>query len=716
MADNYGLLLAFALENKNNLVDLAKTINSWEWASVEPSTSEAYPIDAPDVANMLRGACGFRTLLMRDVFSTIDVPSRIVNFYDVPFQAGHTTLELYINNKWMWFDPTFGTFFSFGDDVTPISFAEARLNWPNVTVQQSSAPGWGGVFFDLNQAQSTAYSSLDSNLLYMPMAYGKNPLWVAGEVNTLYFGANAAYYSLEKAANEPIVTGNRSWQLLDDHLSDANTWIYYAGIVPTGDYNWLHYENFFKNGVIDFKWGRNDDGKLWFVDYDQGEYFQWTSQTVWVTKNYALESVTVINDDTSKSIKEYDALSAFNWLWKETCFNETGVRTDQIGLYDNNNSWHTYWDYNNQFGWNYKSSIYDASGLILTTVRINDDLSSSSIIWRSILQEGSSNDDGLTGNAGNNLIVGLDGNDVLYGLDDDDVLYGGAGNDFLVGGAGADLMYGGLGNDTYYIDDTGDVAYENLNEGLDTVYFSTSTYSLGDNIENGYINTAVAAKATGNALNNVIYAGSGNNVLDGGAGVDTVSYYYTAGKVNVSLSVATAQSTLGSGLDTLISIENLVGSNIGDDSLVGSNEANLIQGVGGNDALYGLGGNDTLLGGAGNDFLVGGAGADLMYGGSGSDTFYFGSLDEVGLGVNQDYIVDFDCQLDHLDFIGFDTNTLLEGTQPFSYLGTASFSGGAGELRFDNGTLWGDISGDMVADFGIKIIATGVLTDVNFIL
>ena len=325
-------------------------------------------------------------------------------------------------------------------------------------------------------------------------------------------------------------------------------------------------------------------------------------------------------------------------------------------------------------------------------------------------------DDSLVGSNEANVIQGMGGNDAIYGLGGNDALYGGAGNDSIEGGAGADQMYGGLGNDSYYIDNVGDVAYENLNEGLDTVYFSTPSYTLGDNIENAYINTAGPANATGNALNNVIYAGAGDNVMNGGAGNDTVSYYYSAGRVSVSLSVGAAQNTLGSGNDTLIGIENLVGSNVGDDSLVGSNEANVIQGMGGNDAIYGLGGNDALYGGAGNDSIEGGAGADQMYGGSGSDIFYFGSLDEVGLGVGQDSIADFDCQFDRLDFTGFDADSVLDGKQAFSFLGTANFSGEAGQLRLDSGTLWGDVSGDMIADFGIKITMTGVLADSNFIL
>jgi Ca2+-binding RTX toxin-like protein len=73
---------------------------------------------------------------------------------------------------------------------------------------------------------------------------------------------------------------------------------------------------------------------------------------------------------------------------------------------------------------------------------------------------------------------------------------------------------------------------------------STATlaaYTLTANVENGRILATVAANLTGNTLNNVLYAGAGNNVLDGGTGIDTVSYAYgLAGTSGVTVSLAVA--------------------------------------------------------------------------------------------------------------------------------------------------------------------------------
>jgi Ca2+-binding RTX toxin-like protein len=202
---------------------------------------------------------------------------------------------------------------------------------------------------------------------------------------------------------------------------------------------------------------------------------------------------------------------------------------------------------------------------------------------------GSAHADSLTGNAGANSLAG------------------GAGNDTLDGGAGADTMAGGNGNDSYFVDDIGDVVLETQAGlavgGTDTVHTSLASYTLGANVENGVIATGAAADLTGNALANVLTAGDGDNVLDGGGGNDQVSYASASSGVTVSLATSGPQNTVGSGTDTLISIESLLGSDWAD-SLTGSAWANRLNGGAGDDTLEGLGGNDNLTGGAGADTFV----------------------------------------------------------------------------------------------------------------
>jgi Ca2+-binding RTX toxin-like protein len=182
------------------------------------------------------------------------------------------------------------------------------------------------------------------------------------------------------------------------------------------------------------------------------------------------------------------------------------------------------------------------------------------------------------------------------------VLYTYGGDDSLDGGAGADTMIGGLGNDLYYVDAAGDVVVEAANEGIDSVYSYLGAYTLAANVENGRILSGSWANLTGNALDNFLYAGTGNNAINGGDGIDTVSFYYgVTGTSGVTASLLTGKAT-GSGSDTLTNVERLYGTENAD-SFTGDAKAN---------TLYTYGGNDILDGGLGNDVLTGGAGADAF--------------------------------------------------------------------------------------------------------
>ena len=117
----------------------------------------------------------------------------------------------------------------------------------------------------------------------------------------------------------------------------------------------------------------------------------------------------------------------------------------------------------------------------------------------------------------------------------------------------------------------------------------------------------------GNADSNYISGGSGNDILDGGDGDDVASYVTSANGVTLDLRVSSVQNTGGAGLDTLVSIENIDGSEF-NDTLTGNDRANIIVGGDGNDHLLGGLGIDTLVGGSGFDVLVGGGGLDRFEG------------------------------------------------------------------------------------------------------
>ena len=145
-----------------------------------------------------------------------------------------------------------------------------------------------------------------------------------------------------------------------------------------------------------------------------------------------------------------------------------------------------------------------------------------------------------TGNGGNNLILAGNGSDTLYGLDGDDTLNGGSGEFGADGNDGKDSLIGGNGNDTYrlkfYFSTLGgsvsDTVVEGVDGGFDTIeaFHSGVDLNLYSNVEalnNSYYSGSGVVKlgsyARGNALDNRLVTGIGEDRLDGGNGHDTLT-------------------------------------------------------------------------------------------------------------------------------------------------------------------------------------------------
>ena len=185
----------------------------------------------------------------------------------------------------------------------------------------------------------------------------------------------------------------------------------------------------------------------------------------------------------------------------------------------------------------------------------------------------------------------------------------------LDGGAGADTLAGGLGDDQYLVEDAGDVIVELGGEGTDSVLSSIS-WTLGAALENLSL-LGGAISGTGNELDNQIIGNDANNVLDGGAGADTL-----AGRLGDDLyAVDDAGDAIvesdGEGVDSVqSSISWTLGTALENLSLVagalsGTGNAldNQINGNDANNVLDGGSGADTLIGSLGDDqYLVDDAG------------------------------------------------------------------------------------------------------------
>ena len=206
------------------------------------------------------------------------------------------------------------------------------------------------------------------------------------------------------------------------------------------------------------------------------------------------------------------------------------------------------------------ASIYQGN------VTINNDLNGVDTISAMEIVAGSSDADTLSGGSDDNTLLGRDGNDTLRGNEGNDSLDGGAGDDTIKGGADIDSISGGDGDD-------------------------------------------------------LLFGEAGADIIDGGLGNDTADYSYE-GAIRTTLNQGTfvAVNVSGGDSDQIRNIENIKGSNTGDDSIGGDALVNTLDGQGGDDTLFGGEASDWLLGGAGDDTLKGGLGNDTLIGGTGNDT------------------------------------------------------------------------------------------------
>jgi Ca2+-binding RTX toxin-like protein len=292
--------------------------------------------------------------------------------------------------------------------------------------------------------------------------------------------------------------------------------------------------------------------------------------------------------------------------------------------------------------------------------------------------------DRLNGRGSSDELYGGAGNDKLYGGAGNDFLYGNSGDDTLDGGTGVDLLDGGSGNDTATFRDTyGDIIAFTSGVGIGGSGFainSDSGYGFGghifamligiENLTGSIFNDTL----TGDAGNNILNGGLGHNILDGGAGSDTASYEGGDRGVTVNLNISGEQKTYNTkaGYDTLISIENLTGSN-GNDTLIGNDGKNILRGGPGNDTLIGGWGSDT----ASYEGAAGGVTVNLNISGP-QDTLGWGELTSAGQGYGQG----FDTLSGIENLIGSDHDDTLTGDSGYNTLdggaGNDTLIGGAG--------------------------------------
>jgi len=276
-----------------------------------------------------------------------------------------------------------------------------------------------------------------------------------------------------------------------------------------------------------------------------------------------------------------------------------------------------------------------------------------------------------------------------------------------------------------------------LYEFTDNVAIALSTTienAVGGDADDEIHGNAAVNVLAGNAGHDTLVGKGGSDVLSGGPGDDVLFG---------DAEVAHAQSTALISEAAVDGRPNYLGSLISDSTAsAGGNSQTLT--IGKILALFGdvaplsviaapgpgssakqtvqiFAGDDTLDGGPGNDVIVGGPGQDLLTGGTGADHFQFDDGDFAGLAASRaDRILDFNLsEGDRIDLRLVDA--VAGGADDrFRFIDDAEFGQTAGELRIDTNDGYalalGDMDGNGLADFAIRIDGTSALGAASFIL
>ncbi|MFM9939068.1 MAG: calcium-binding protein [Hyphomicrobiaceae bacterium] len=295
---------------------------------------------------------------------------------------------------------------------------------------------------------------------------------------------------------------------------------------------------------------------------------------------------------------------------------------------------------------------------------------------------GTEGDDSIDARGGNDTIDALGGDDTIRAGSGDDFVYAGAGNDIIIANSGSDWVYGGEGHDTlvfsgafadyrFLILDATTLNFEDLRgsrpDGNQSVFeFESFQFTDGvvhlatfqEYLPRTITGTEGSDSLTGGLGDDTLYGLGGDDVFVartghdsnyGGDGNDTLvlsgnrSDYSLYGYLGDRIALADLRAGTSDGTEWTYGIERYQFADGAvsfsdlpiefDNQIMGTADADTIDGRGGNDVIQGLGGDDTLKGGLGDDWLQGGAGSDTaVYSGNRAD-YTFANLDAATLNI-----------------------------------------------------------------------------------
>lgn len=236
--------------------------------------------------------------------------------------------------------------------------------------------------------------------------------------------------------------------------------------------------------------------------------------------------------------------------------------------------------------------------------------------------------DSIRAGTGWDWISGGDGNDTIIGGDEDDTIFGGDGNDVLYGGDQMDYVEGGAGADTINgISPNQHLAPETNYNDYAIAGYKTSNAAVNIDLGAG---TATGGHATGDSLSYInklvgsdfddtLIGDDHPNWLEGGAGADTLDGGNDTHGYSDHASYFYASSAVVASLENP---EINTGDAEGDVYI----RIEGIEGSNFDDLIFGDSGNNYLDGYAGDDVLVAGEGEDTIRGGFGFDIMSYRNL------------------------------------------------------------------------------------------
>lgn len=247
----------------------------------------------------------------------------------------------------------------------------------------------------------------------------------------------------------------------------------------------------------------------------------------------------------------------------------------------------------------------------------------------------------IDGLAGNDFIDGGNGNDSLIGREGNDTLIAGAGRDTLFGGVGDDVLLAGAGSDTL----TGDAGNDTLLGGVGTAVASWAfapagivvdvelgaaldgygTVDIFDDIDQFRGSDFADLMTIGNSTAGFVsfVPRGGNDTLIGSANdvIGRVQVIFDTAAQGAVINFATGIVQIGTEVDTLIDIDNIVGTVFAD----------TVTGSAGTDIYFQSNGADVIDLGEGNDVLFLATGGPTVDLGPGLD---IGDFRQFAVGLN----------------------------------------------------------------------------------